>query len=127
MKIRENKFFKPTEIRLKLFPVKTKVSADINSPEVIKGINLAETRSIVERNKTGAYDEVRPNPEMNNWSPLNFMQWFASDSKTSSLPGTNNMDIIKLGDEEKHLSKNNDPANVIEGVNFERGYIPEKK
>ena len=127
MKLIENKFFKPTEIHLKPYPVKIYLHSDPNKPEIIKGVNWAVTKSIVERNNTGAYDEVRVNPEMNDWSSLNFMQWFENDNESAGLPEDKNMSIVKYENEEKQYSSKTDPANVIKGINFDRGFDPEKK
>ena len=129
MKLSENRFFKPTVINLSLSPVKP---SELDYSAVSSGENRDNgviTKSIVARSKTGSYDEVRTDSEMNNWSPFSFMQWFTKENKDSKLPGADNMEVMKYEDYENYenyeklYSEKTDPASKLSDKKPERGSV----
>jgi hypothetical protein len=129
MKLSENRFFKPTVINLTLNPGFPSVPVNSANSARANSDYRAITDSIVARSKTGNYDEVRTDTEANNWSPLSFMQWFAKESKSSKLPGADNMEVMKYedyynedNDEQMHTEKT-DPASNLNNKKLERGSV----
>jgi hypothetical protein len=132
MKLSENRFFKPTVINLSLSPVKPSEPVYSGTLSGANSSNRAVTKSIVERSKTGSYDEVRTDSETNNWSPLSFMQWFAKENKDSKLPGSDNMEVMKYEDyynednDEQMYPEKTDPASKLNGKKLERGSVQKR-
>jgi hypothetical protein len=88
MKLIENMFFKNKNSHIAHLSFLNK-----NSDR----FNIHQSRGIVEVHNVNEYDEVKTNIQENDWSSLNFMQWFIKEQTDEELFSTPNIDSLKIG------------------------------
>jgi len=118
IKLIENIFFTKTNAHKAFLP-----GPNINPVDIY---SRNESGKLEVRNANGDYGEVKTSIDENDWSSLNFMQWFVKEKADEELYPTGNPDNIKIaGDGKTRIeasnSSNKDPANKPNGERFLEG------